>query len=351
MEITIEFPVVRQIQSTTFYCGAACVSMLINSLGRKVTQDAAYERIRSANAEPDSFYTDPQGFAACIDGVLTRAGNATNFDDETASDGSALLQDMLRVLSDAKVPIPLLVKEGAHWVLCDGALLDRDDQADDVIKTIMIVDPWPTATDRSVIPADVFLQDYLKPIRFGSKWKNRLAYITKQQTAIRRSMRVIKQPEVGGGGEIDDRSIAQRLATLGLRNVAPILAGGVDFEPKAVTDLSGGPDYVIRPLDATANAIFTDFILVAHDALTGRILEVTRLGLHLNYFTDAEAMAIIREKLGAGATLDPGWFFFSSRRLRGRFLVARRIRDAGETKWLMPDGEVSVDQDVAVRGG
>lgn len=350
MDVTVEAPVARQIQSTDFYCGAACAAMLLGFLGREIAQSAAYDQIRAANLEPDNFYTDPQGLSRCLQSDLTAVDGASTFGNIAPPDAQTVLTALLSDLTVARSPVPVLVKGGAHWVLVDGLIVDQADGSS-TIKMVLVVDPWPKAAARTLIPADVFCQQYLSPVRFGEHWLNTRVLLHRSTPSPDLRAAITRQPEIGGGAKIEDGTIAGHLAALGVGRVRALLAGGAALDPIDVTDLDGGPPYTIRALDATDNASLADTIAVAFDADTGRILEVAKAGSQFDFFGDDEALGLARARWPGEVTLDPGFFFFASRRLRSRFLVARRLHVDGAEMWLMPGGEISPTRDPPLRGG
>src|ERR1700733_1791097 len=199
-EITVD--VVRQVQSTKFYCGAACAVMVLSALNRKLTQDAAYELIRSKNAEADSFYPVPQGLAQCLDSVVQKANKLFDFEADVTSQPEDILTAVFHALSDMPLPVPVLVKGGAHWVIVSGVTAENEDSGT-ALKLVTIVDPWPGSLDRTIIPADVFQEQYLPGISFGTRWRDRRVAIARQGVARRSPVTATRQLELGGGGKPD----------------------------------------------------------------------------------------------------------------------------------------------------
>jgi hypothetical protein len=351
MDTTVEAPVVRQVQSTDYYCGAACAVMMLTRKDRVLTQDAAYAFIRKGNAEPDSFYTDPVGFEACLDGILS----GMQFEDIPSDDKNSIVGLCLSTLSNDKRPVPILVKQGNHWVLIDGMVSDMDSSGISSVKTVAVVDPWPQATNRSWIPADVFERDYLTPVKYGVKWKDKLVIVRQKGAAAPHATSAAEQIVMGGGAKVDEALVARHLEAVGLPQVKPAIGGGIEFTTVTVNDLTQKPQsqYTIFALDGSNSQIFKDFVLVAADSSDGRILEAAQFVPRFNYFSEPEARALVASQVSDAGTvsIDPDYFFFESRKLRSRLMVARRVTIGGVEHWLMPDGVLMPSRDEPVQGG
>jgi hypothetical protein len=346
MDTTVEAPVRRQVQSTNFYCGAACAVMLLSRKDQMLTQDAAYSLIRAGNTESSSFYTDPDGLEACLDGILSQI----QFDDLSGEDKKIILQACLSVLTEDQRPVPILVKQGNHWVLIDGMIIEAMPNGVSKIKTVVVVDPWPEAPERSFIAVDVFQDEYLTSVKYGSKWKGKLVVVKQKDRPAGAEILTAEQTIMGGGGEVGDALIIKNLQAIGIAAIDTVIGGGLAFSTVRVHDLINETEYTISALDGSRNDKFSDFILVAADT-DGKILEAAKFSPRFNYFSDSEARALAVAQVSGEVSVDPDYFFFESRQLRSRFLVARRLLVDDVEHWLMPDGVLMAHRDEPKEGG
>jgi hypothetical protein len=129
-------------QDTSYYCGAACAQMVLDSIGGGlVDQDTLYTSNHNHNTQ-GGWATDPHGLSY----TLNAYGNAHGkyfaaYTNDTEADGSHQIVHTLRVYDVAPVA---LVEGCAHWIVVRGASTDVDPASGPYsINGFWVNNPWP----------------------------------------------------------------------------------------------------------------------------------------------------------------------------------------------------------------
>lgn len=352
---TIECPVTRLEQSTDYYCGAACSAMVFAFFDMWVQQDRAYAAIRAGALEPNAWYADPQGVAACLNSPEF-VPDEIRFDvtDFAGEEANSLLQRIHHNLASVRMPSPVLVRGGMHWVIVDGVrCAKRDDGGWDVLG-LFLTDPFRTEPSRKLVPVETATEEYLTPIRFGTHWRGRLAMMSDASAAL--SSVVPKSPMGGAGGALNETEAALKgMEFLGYSGAQPprteAFAGDADT---AVFSLNTGRQiYSLVPVDCTANAELGRLVFTAIESVTNRLLEVCLDLRKISFLKDEAAAELLRGKFRGAQqiVIEPGYFWRECLELRSRFTVVRRATVDGAVVYILPGGEVLSSLTTPTLGG
>lgn len=353
---TVECVVQRIQQSTDYYCGAACSAMVFSRFDMWVDQDRAYQAIRAGALEPNAWYSDPQGVASCL--------NAPQFEpdkiefviaDFSTGDTDSILQRIYQSIAVTRMPCPVLVKAGMHWVIVDGVrCAPRDDGGVDVLG-LFVTDPFRTEPERKLIPVDIVAEQYLTPIRYGVRWRGKLAMITDAAPA---AVKVSQRVQMGGGAgfvSASDSAIAG-LTFLGFSAVLP--TGGKAFEmsnePILVRSLDTGAEiYSLAPIDASGDPELARPLYVAIEKGANRFLEVCLNARSLSLLSDRATSDLLAERFPQAHSIqvDADFYWKECRELRSRFAVVKRATVDGAPVYVLPGGEVLTSLTVSTLGG
>jgi hypothetical protein len=146
-------------QRQSNWCWAACVQMVLNYHGIKVTQEQVVERI-FRGSEPNLPGQPNQILEALSGWALTRNGERVNISSSPfALDGSEIVKDLA-----GRWPIVVGVRmapnSGHAFVLT--AVTYRVDSANQpIFLTAVLRDPWPSNQSRVEVPWNVFQQNWM----------------------------------------------------------------------------------------------------------------------------------------------------------------------------------------------
>lgn len=350
-------PVKRAIQETAYYCGAASTVMVLSAFDGTLAQDSAYAIIRANDIEPDSFYSDPAGVAACLDNPHVPENLKVAVVDFSTTQQIDFLQALLHNISVIRFPCPIMVNGGGHWVVVDGIRTTKQGAATSVMGAY-VVDPYFGEPDRKYVPVDsLFQSPYVISNTYGVKWKGKLVTISDSRP-IPRPFHTKKYRVRRDRGQIMARESPLRHAISGLEDqgfedAKPPKAGAGPNALLNVTDLKSGGSYDLVLVDAIATPALTNLVYVAVHHGTGRLLEVATNSATVCLLGDQAAEQYARTALPRAVEINvlPGYFWAADSILRSRFSTVRKLLVDGQAMYLLPDGEVRSNLDRSLKGG
>ncbi len=352
---TIECAVTRVEQSTDYYCGAACSAMVFSFFDMWVQQDRAYAAIRAGALEPNAWYADPQGMSACLNSPEF-VPDQIRFEvlDFVGEDVSPLLQRIHHNLAVVRMPCPVLVRGGMHWVIVDGVRCARRDDGGYDILGLFLTDPFRTEPSRKLVTVETASEEYLTPIRFGTHWRGRLAMMSDSSAAL---ANVAAKSQMGGGaGALSESEAAQKgIEFLGYTGAQPprLEAFAGDAATPVLSLETGRQIYSLVPVDCTANVELRRLVFTAVEWNTNRLLEVCLDIRKIAFLKDAAVADLLRGKFGAAARIvvEPGYFWTECLELRSRFTIVRRATVDGAVVYVLPGGEILSSLTTPALGG
>jgi hypothetical protein len=283
------------------YCGAACMKMVIESLGGpSLDQDDLYLDAHASGLDPGvNWQSSPDGIEETLDSV---SALPPDFDLTMTTSEATLTRRIVWSIYNASVAPIALVYGNAHWITVVGYSTTKNPSGPSdtsyTITALEIHDPWrslgeglppPPPPPKHVTYAQWTLK-YLKPIPSGYWLGKRLA-VGEFDAARREPETPVVEPKIKGGGSTGAPIIspqeAQQGANTGLeqyglrarKDWAPLLESPVSAGEPVLVELLGQPGvyYYVVPFSAPERKTEAAVIV---DAFTGEYLEASPLAPH-----------------------------------------------------------------------
>lgn len=346
----------HSVQTTGYYCGAACSQMLLSRVNLPTSQDQLYELIQSFNIEPEAFYSDPRGISELLNSPGYDAYGEGSFVISMYEDNSEIGDHLFDSIFDSGSPSICLVNSGNHWVVCHKLIYDVTTNRSVKLLGVFLLDPSPSSPPEVYIPIDRFLSDILNHNKFGTTWRDKRVLISASKAKQRsESVALAGRSSTlkGGGGSMSDlpdsAEVTAALREIGVAGAKQPLGGGANAMP--IVNLADGTKYYIMHFDARSDTIFNGMLFAAVSP-DNSVLEVTMDTGRPFFAPDTLANEVLRSDPSTIAfELDKQLYWRPDSILRNRFMIARRATSGEKEVWILPTGELHSDLAVTTRGG
>ena len=356
----IETQVKRIQQETDVHCGAACSAMLFAYYEMSISQSDAYKVIRGNNREPNSFYSDPDGIASCLNHANFLPDNIQfNVSDFSVNEADLLSQRIYYNLSILGMPSVVLVNHGNHWLIVDGVRCSESADGDRNVYGYWFTDPFRTQPQRYFVPIDEATSEYFTPNHFGQFWKDKLVLISDDRNQELNLDLIPMRPQPMGGAGLafhpgGDDPIPQ-LRYFGYEGVRELIGGGsLQSSPMPIRAIDDGRVlYWLKSLDAINDRELQSLIYIAVEEGSNRLLEMTDDMQKITFIDDASASDLLRQNFPNANTISvvPGYFWKRSIEIRSRFSFVRRAKVDELEVYILPGGEIRTELFMPRKGG
>jgi hypothetical protein len=284
------------------YCGAACMQMVIGSLGGpSLDQDDLYLDAH-ANGAPDPpviWFSPPDGIEETLDNV---GGLPPDFDLTTTTSEATLTRRIVWSIYNASVAPIALVYGNAHWVVVVGYDVTKHPKGVSdtsyTIQALEIHNPWRSLGEGNPPPPPPpkhvtyswWTFKYLKPVPSGN-WSGKRLAVGEFAAARMEPEKLVAEPKITGGASTGAPIIvpeeAKKGASIGIERYglraredwAPLLEPPVTAGEPVLVELLSEPGffYYVVPFSASDRKVEAGVIV---DAFTGEYLEASPLAAH-----------------------------------------------------------------------
>ena len=330
-------------QRKKWFCGAACAEMILEHFGLEIDQAEAYSQIHDRDRfQTERLYSDPQGLVEYINNQNDQT-EMVDVVDITSEEDSEVIDDIFRVLMTNRTPAALLALGGDHWVVIDGVRYQDSLDGRRNYAGFYIQNPWKGSTPDLWVEIEEFGKRWIQPNKFGERWLGKLVLIANPDGRRRLvNNRFVDLQRLPGSAVLDDpeSSTLSLVQELGFQQFGPIAGGGaVVLEPLQVLNEDDSTSFHLVPLDAVANREFGDFVYVAVDDDSQKVLEISRLSEQLDIPTDEEALQGAQQVFpDANLVVEPEVYWRTRLGAVSRTDVYRKINVDGVTFYMLRDG-------------
>ncbi|WP_310632613.1 hypothetical protein [Paraburkholderia sp.] len=344
-------PVQRLDQQTPYFCGAACAVMILRRYNVSTDQSSAYHVIHNdARFEIEKLYSDPKGMQEYLLEQLPAASYVPSIN--SGATFTEALSCIFNGISFANAPCAVLVHDGNHWVVVDGARILVNGRGDSAIVGVFVQNPTTGSTPECYVEADEFKKIWLTPNQYGRTWLNKFVTVgsnTAEHGKPVNAISVVDLFAVKKNG-LDETLATDDLIKMALGNLLAngfsdanaISGGGADVtQPIPVYDESDNFSHWIVPVDLTQDKTFSDFCYCALNTGSGALLEVARMDAALNVLNDKEVTALLANQF-SGQVIDvrPRFYWIRSAYVLSRFDVVRLATVSGKQVSVFKGGIV-----------